>query len=358
MDKVGWSEAAFRKIESEFRSYAEALSVDEIVCIPVAARGGDNVVARSANMPWYSGPTVLGYLETVDVTRPQEAAAFRLPVQWVNRPDADFRGACGTVSGGKVTPGMAVTVLPSGRTSQVSRVVSYDGELDAAVPGQSVTLTLADDVDVSRGDVIAAAGDLPKVADRFSARVVWMSEEPLVPGRSYSLKLGTAMAVATVSELQKLDLLTGRTSAAQPFGPNDIGDAEFVLDHPIAFDAYADNRTMGAFILIDRESYDTVAMGTVEREHTQSRLERLRDFLLARHDGGKAGAGGRETHVRSVLKALTWRGTGSIDTFVLTWLITGSTMWASSIASTEIVTKIVAYYVHERIWALVRFGRR
>jgi sulfate adenylyltransferase large subunit len=358
MDKVGWSEEAFRQIERDFRTYAETLGVDEIVCIPVAARAGDNVVTHSDKMGWYEGPTVLGYLETVEVSREQDNAAFRLPVQWVNRPDADFRGACGTVSGGNVRPGMPVTVLPSGATSHVARIVTYDGDLEVALAGQSVTLTLADEIDVSRGDVIVAAEQRSKVADRFSARVVWMNREPLEPGRSYLLKLGTASAIATAaSGLQKLDLQTGGTAAAQHLAENDIGDAEFVLDRPIAFDSYSDNRATGAFILIDRDSCDTVAMGTVARERVLSRAARLRDFLLARHGSGKASVGGRETHTRSVLKAITWRGTGSIDTFALTWLITGSTVWAGSIAGTEIVTKIVAYYFHERLWALVRWGR-
>jgi sulfate adenylyltransferase subunit 1 (EFTu-like GTPase family)/uncharacterized membrane protein len=207
--------------------------------------------------------------------------------------------------------------------------------------------------------VLVATQQPSKVADRFSARVVWMDGEPLVPGRSYLLKLGTASAIATVANgLQTLDLVTGGTSAAQQLAENDIGDAEFVLDRPIAFDSYSDNRATGAFILISRDSCDTVAMGTVTRERILSRAARFRDFLLARHGSDKAGAGGRETHARSVLKAITWRGTGSIDTFVLTWLITGSTMWASSVASTEIVTKIAAYYLHERVWALVSWGRR
>jgi len=357
MDKVGWSEVTFRQTERDFRSYAETLALDEVVCIPVAARAGDNVVDRSDKLPWYNGPTVLGYLETVEVARPPETSAFRLPVQLINRPDADFRGACGVVTGGAVRRGMPVTVLPSGATSHISRIATYDGDLDVALPGQSVAVTLADEIDVSRGEVIAAAGQPARVADRFGARVVWMSDEPLVPGRSYILKLGTASAVATATHgLHKLDLLTGSTAAAEQLGPNDIGDAEIALDRPLAFDAYADNPATGAFILIDRDSCDTVAMGTVTREPPRTRASRLRDFLLARHSGKARAGGGRETHARSVLKALTWRGTGSVDTFVLTWLITGSTVWAGSIAGTEVVTKIVAYYLHERIWALVPWG--
>jgi sulfate adenylyltransferase large subunit len=360
MDKVAWSEAAFRAIEREYRAVAASLAVDEIVCIPVAARAGDNVVTRSRNMNWYRGPTLLDYLETVEVAQPPKTQSFRLPVQWINRPDADFRGACGMVAGGHVHPGMAVTVLPSGRGSQVARIVTYDGDLAVAGPGQSVTLTLRDEIDVSRGDVIAAADRPPTVTDRLKARIVWMSEAPLVAGRSYLLKLGASSTNATTrGGLRVLDLASGRERAAAELAMNDIGHAEFVLDRRIALDAYADNRATGAFILIDRDSYDTVAMGTVERERSAGLARRLRDILLARHSDRAAAPlpKGWESHVRSIAKAVSWRATGSIDTFLLTLLITGSGAWAGSIAGTEIVTKIVAYYFHERIWSFVRWGR-
>ncbi len=356
MDKVAWSQEAFRAIERDFRDFAASLAIDEIVCIPVAARGGDNVVTRSQNMDWYEGPTVLDYLETVDVPRPSEALSLRLPVQWVNRPDADFRGACGMVAGGEVRPGMAVTLLPSGRRTEVARIVTYDGDLAVAVPGQSVTVTLRDEVDVSRGDVIAAADSPPKVTDRLKARVVWMSEAPLVAGASYLLKLGAASAIATArGGMRALDLDSGRERAATQLAANEIGHAEFVLDRRIAADAYADNRTTGAFILIDRDSYDTVAMGTVEREAPASFAVRLRDALVTRRDSDAPG--GRETHARSILKAVSWRATGSLDTFILALLITGSSAWAGSIAGAEMVTKIVIYYLHERVWSVVRWGR-
>ena len=355
MDRVGWSEEAFRSIERDFRSYAKNLGVDELVCIPIAARSGDNVATRSVHTAWYTGPTLLDYLENVDVAHSGDSGAFRLPVQWVNRPDPDFRGACGMVAGGEVRPGMPVIVLPSGRETRIERVVSYDGDLDRAVSGQSVTVTLSDDVDVSRGDVIAAIDRPPRVADRLSARVVWMSDEPLVIGRAYIVKLGSSSAIATVRGLQKLDLLTGRTTAASQFSANDIGNAVLEFDRPLAFDAYKENRATGAFILIDRDSYETVAMGTVIDEAARPRTGWLRAVLFGRHETASPGG---ERHARSVLKAVTWRATGSVDTFILTWLITGSTVWASSIAGTEIVTKIAAYYLHERIWALVPWGRR
>ena len=279
-------------------------------------------------------------------------------MQWINRPDADFRGASGMVASGEVRPGMPVTVLPSGRTSQVARIVTYDGDLAMASAGQSVTLTLQDDLDVSRGDVIAASERPPVVTDRLSARVVWMNDEPLVAGRCYILKLGTSSTIATArGSLRLLDLDSGQSAATTQLAANEIGQAAFALDRRIALDPYADNRVTGAFILIDWDSYDTVAMGTVEREPPARLPARVRDFLFARKGRPPATAAGTsESHARSIAKAVSWRVTGSLDTFILTLLITGSGVWASSIAATEIVTKIVAYYFHERIWSLVRWG--
>jgi sulfate adenylyltransferase large subunit len=360
MDKVGWSEQTFRAIEREFRDYAKALDVEKIVCIPVAARSGDNVVERSQNMDWYEGPSVLEYLENVDLTKAVAQQSFRMPVQWVNRPDADFRGYSGAVSSGEVRPGMPVTILPSGQMSRVARIVTYDGDLDVAATGRSVTLTLADDIDVSRGDVIAAIEQPPAVTATISARVVWMDSEPLVPGRSYLLKLGASSTVAVARNgLRVLDLDTRKSAGAGQLAANEIGHAVFDLDRQIAVDPYADNRATGAFILIDRDSYDTVAMGIVEREPPVRLVSGLRDFLYARVGArmalvGKTG----ETHGRSIAKALSWRVTGSLDTFVLTLVITGSGVWAGSVAATEIITKIVFYYLHERAWSFVRWGRR
>jgi sulfate adenylyltransferase large subunit len=364
MDKVGWSQSAFDTIEQDFRAFAASLDVDDIVCIPVAARDGDNVVERSARMDWYRGPTVLEHLETVPVERNVGSRAFRMPVQWVNRPDANFRGYSGMISGGQAYPGVAVTVLPSGQTSRVARIVTFDGDLAGATVGQSVTLTLEDDIDVSRGDVIASADHTPRVAEQFGARVVWMSAEPLVAGRSYILKLGTASTVATArGNIRVLDLDTGQSAPAAQLALNEIGDAVFDLDRPMAVDPYADNHDTGAFVLIDRASYDTLAMGIVQPERSSSGWARVKEYLRARMPSDRSGVvrgvtRRAESHARSIAKAISWRTTGSIDTFILTLIITGSGKWAGSIAATEIVTKIVAYYAHERVWSLVRWGRR
>ena len=360
MDKVGWSQQSFQAIEREFRDYANKLDIEKIVCIPVAARSGDNVVDRSEHMDWYDGPTVLEYLENVDLAKTAAPRSFRMPVQWVNRPDPEFRGYSGMVSSGEVRPGTPVQILPSGRTSHVARIVTYDGDLEVAETGRSVTLTLADDIDVSRGDVISAIEQPPAVTDKINARVVWMNSEPLVPGRSYFLKLGASSTVAVArSGLRVLDLDSRKSTAAAQLAANDIGHAVFDLDRQIAVDAYADNRGTGAFILIDRDTYDTVAMGTVERERPVGLVSGLRDFFLSRM-GARAASTGRsqESHGRSIAKALSWRATGSIDTFVITLIITGSGVWASSIAATEIFTKIAFYYLHERAWSFVRWGRR
>jgi sulfate adenylyltransferase large subunit len=358
MDKVGWSEDAFRAIEREFHDYAGELGVEKLVCIPAAARSGDNVVDRSAHIGWYDGPTVLEYLENADVAK-TAPRAFRMPVQGVNRPDPEFRGYNGMVSSGEARPGMPVQILPSGQTSHVARIVTYDGDLEVAQTGRSVTLTLADDIDVSRGDVIAAIEQPPAVTDKISARVVWMDSEPLVPGRSYFLKLGASSTVAVVrSGLRVLDLDSRNSTGAAQLAANDIGHAVFDLDRQIAVDAYADHRGTGAFILIDRDTYDTVAMGIVERERPIGLVSGLRDFFLSRI-GARAASTERpgESHGRSIAKALSWRATGSIDTFVITLIITGSGVWASSIAATEIFTKIAFYYLHERAWSFVRWGR-
>lgn len=360
MDKVGWSERSFRAIEREFRNYASELDIEKIVCIPVAARSGDNVVDRSERMAWYDGPTVLEYLENADLAKTAAPRSFRMPVQWVNRPDPEFRGYSGIVTGGEARPGTPVKILPSGRTSHIARIVTYDGDLDVAETGRSVTLTLADDIDVSRGDVISAIEQPPAVTDKISARVVWMDSEPLVPGRSYFLKLGASSTVAVArSGLRVLDLDSRNSSGAAQLAANDIGYAVFDLDRQIAVDTYADSRATGAFILIDRDTYDTVAMGIVEHERPTGFVAGVRDLFLSRI-GSRAASMGRsgETHGRSIAKALSWRATGSIDTFVLTLIITGSGVWASSIAATEIFTKIVFYYFHERAWSLVRWGRR
>ena len=236
-----------------------------MTCIPVSALLGDNVVERGENLDWYQGPTLLDYLENVEIDQERmERKPFRLPVQLVQRPDADFRGFSGTIAGGTLRPGDPVRALPSGRESTVDRIVTYDGDLDVAVAGQAVTVTLADEIDISRGDVIAAAQDAPGVADQFEATIVWMSEEPLLRGRSYLMRLGPQLATATVAPLKhKVNVNSLEKVAATRLELNEIGVVDLELDRPLVFEPYAGSREGGGFILIDRITNDTVGAGMI-----------------------------------------------------------------------------------------------
>jgi sulfate adenylyltransferase large subunit len=362
MDLVDWSEERFRAIESDFCALAQRLGIGDAVCIPLCAGLGDNVVLRSANMDWYGGPTLLEHLERVEIGSDAGERPFRMPVQFVNRPTAEFRGYSGTIASGGVYPGMPVEIWPSGVRTTVGRIVTFDGDLERAREGQSVTVTLADDIDVSRGDLIAAAGRPPAVADRLHACVAWMGQEPLAPGRTYLVKLGTASARTTVLPgLDAIDLDTGAAAETGRLAINDIGHCALALDRPLAMDAYADNRTTGGFILIDPESHDTVGMGMVEPTPAAGHRENwLRQGLRRLKRIGRVKAArltGRETHLRSIAKAITWRATGTLDTFVIALIVTGSAAFAGSVAVTELLTKVVLYYGHERAWSLVPWGK-
>jgi bifunctional enzyme CysN/CysC len=262
LDLVDYDQAVFDAIEADYRAFAAEIGLRDIQCIPLSALRGDNVTEPSPNTPWYTGPTLIGHLESVDVADDIQAGPFRLPVQWVSRPDSGFRGFAGQVAGGGVRPGDRVRVLPSGQESSVARIVTADGDLDAAIAGQSVTVTLTDEIDVSRGDVIAAAASAPDVADQFECHLVWMSEEPMLPGRSYLLKLGTSTVGVTVAQPKyKINVNSLEHAAARTLELNDIGVCAIHLDRPVPFDPYQDNRDMGGFILIDRITQATVAAG-------------------------------------------------------------------------------------------------
>ncbi|WP_216916577.1 sulfate adenylyltransferase subunit CysN [Nocardia noduli] len=265
LDLVGYSQQRFDEIEAEYRAFADSVGLADVVCIPISALAGDNIVAPSPNTAWYTGPTLIGHLETVQVADRRARGAFRLPVQWVNRPNPDFRGFSGQIVGGTTHPGDRVRVLPSGRESTVARIVTADGDLDTAVADQSVTLVLADDIDVSRGDVITGADDAARLADQFEAQLVWMSDEPMLPGRAYLLKLATATAVAQVAQPKyAINVNSLEHRAARTLRLNEIGVVNLHLDRQIPFDPYTDNRDMGAFILIDRITQDTVAAGMLQ----------------------------------------------------------------------------------------------
>ncbi len=265
MDLVGYDQAVFEAIVDGYRELAAQLGIHNVVAIPLSALKGDNVIALSPSMPWYRGPALLGHLEQVETADAPREIGFRMPVQWVSRPDQNFRGYAGTVAAGEIAPGAAVVALPSGRRSRVERIVTAGGDLARAGAGSAVTLTLADEIDISRGDVIAAASSPPQVADQFAAHVLWMGEQPLLPGRSYWLKIGARTVAVQVTEIKhKVDVNTQKQLAAKHLELNEVGYCNLYLDQPIAFEAYADNRELGGFILIDRQNNATVAAGTLD----------------------------------------------------------------------------------------------
>ena len=264
MDAVGYGHEVFEAIVGEYREFARRLGFEEVTAIPLSALRGDNVTERSANTPWYFGPTLMEHLESVEIEEDLQHRPFRFPVQWVNRPDQDFRGFAGTVASGTVKPGDALRVLPSGRQSRVARIVTRDGDLAQAVAGQSVTLTLEDEIDISRGDVLAAAASPPGVADQFQATLVWMHEDHMLPGRPYLMKIGTRTVNASVTDLRyRVNVNTLEHAAAKQLELNEIGVCNLSTDRPVAFDSYQENRETGGFIFIDKLTNDTVGAGMI-----------------------------------------------------------------------------------------------
>jgi bifunctional enzyme CysN/CysC len=299
MDLVGYAESRFRAIADEYRGFAERIGLENVTFIPVSALKGDNVVVSSANIPWHRGSTLMGYLESVPIDEErQQKLPFRLPVQWVNRPNQNFRGFAGTIAGGEIEPGARVRVQPSGRESRVARIVSADGDLPRAVAGQSITLTLADEIDISRGDVISRADDAAEVADQFEATVVWMADEPMLPGRSYLLKVGACTVNAQIGDLKyKVNVNSLEHVAAKTLALNEIGVCNVSLDHAIAFDPYKQNRDTGGFILIDRLSNHTVAAGMFDFA-----LRRAHNIHLQALDVNK----GARAHLKGQKPCVLW----------------------------------------------------
>jgi len=262
MDLVDWSREVFDAIVGEYRDFARQIGLDAFTAIPMSALKGDNITEPSAKTPWYEGPPLMRWLEEAPVEDDLREKPFRMPVQWVNRPNLDFRGFSGLIASGVVRPGDKIKALPSGRESTVERIVTFRGDLDEAVAGQSVTLTLADEIDVSRGDVLATSDNPPAVADQFEATVVWFDDEALLPGRSYLMKIGARTLAAQVTEPKyKVNVNTLEHLAAKRLDLNEIGVVNISTDAPIAFDAYAENKDLGGFILIDRISNRTVGAG-------------------------------------------------------------------------------------------------
>lgn len=263
-DLVGFDESVFDAIVAEFRAFAKGLDFTAITPIPMSARFGDNVIAASDNTPWYRGPSLIEHLETVDAASDLVAQPFRFPVQWVNRPNLDFRGFAGTVASGEIAAGDEIVVSSSGRQSRIARIVTADGDLETAQAGDAVTLVLADEIDIIRGDVLAAPRERPVSADQFSAHVIWMSGTPLKAGRAYMLRIGTRWVPATVSLItHRVDVNTLAREPADEIGLNEIALATITTQQPVAFDSYADNRATGAFIIVDRTTNETAGAGLV-----------------------------------------------------------------------------------------------
>ena len=268
MDLVGFSKDRFEAIEADYRRFADEIGMGQVTAIPLSALEGDNVTSPSAAMAWYSGPSLLEHLETVPGREQAAAAGFTLPVQWVNRPNRDFRGYTGTVAAGRIAPGDPVVILPSGRRTHVQRVVTFNGYQDEAVRGQSITLTLADEVDCSRGNVIVSPDALPQIGNRLSATLVWMSDEPLADHRSYWLKLATQTASTTVSRIDAvIDVNTLAEDEATRLELNGIGRCVLDVDRDLVGAPYAVNPTLGGFILIDKLTNATVAAGLISEVH-------------------------------------------------------------------------------------------
>lgn len=263
MDLIDYDQARYEAIVADYAAFAEEIGIKTFTAMPISGFKGDNITTNSANMPWYTGTPLIEHLETVEIDNTaDQSKPFRLPIQWVNRPNLDFRGFSGLISGGSVKPGDAVRVLPSGKTSVVTKIVTLDGELDEAVAGQSVTVCFADEVDCSRGNVIAAADSPPEVSDQFEATIVWMDDDALHVGRSYWLKLGTQMVSATVQQPKyTINVNTMEHLAAKTLELNAIGVAELATDKPVVFEAYSGSRTLGGFILIDKITNRTVGAG-------------------------------------------------------------------------------------------------
>jgi sulfate adenylyltransferase large subunit len=361
MDAVGWSQDAYEAIMADYAALATDLGFSGVTGIPLSALNGDNVVYPAAAAPWYDGPTLLAHLERVEIGTETEAQPFRMPVQWVNRPNADFRGFSGFVTSGTIRPGDRIRVLPSGQESAIARIVTSGRDLDEVVAGQSVTLTLADEIDISRGDVLCAADAPAQVGERLAARLFWMGGEAVRPGASYLLKIGARTVGAAIAEVKsRVDLETLTLQPVPSLEDNDVGDVVIALDRPIGFDPYAESRETGGFILIDREGCDTVGIGLV----SAGVEPQPKDAGAGEEEAVAPAASSRwltpalEKPWRSFIKTVSWRAIGSIGSMALAYLLTSDIRIVAAIGLTELTAKGILYYGHERLWSRLRLGVR
>ncbi|KTD20667.1 sulfate adenylyltransferase subunit CysN [Legionella londiniensis] len=264
MDLVDYDKALFEQIKTDYCVFAETLGIKEIQAIPISALKGDNIIALSPNMPWYQESSLLNYLENVQIENNFDDDSFRMPVQWVNRPNPDFRGFSGRISSGQIRPGDTVRILPGNQKTTIDRLITYEGELTKAIAGQSITCTLHDELDISRGNVLVSAQDPCEVADQFAARILWMAEKPMISGRQYVFKSHTVTALCTPGKPKhRINVNTLEKIAARELTLNEIGDCDLALDRAIAFEPYSKNRELGSFIMIDRFTNETVAAGLI-----------------------------------------------------------------------------------------------
>lgn len=265
MDLVDYSKARFEAIRKEYELFATRLGFDRIAAIPISALNGDNIIGPSVNTPWYNGPALLEYLETVEIADSASEAPFRMRVQWVNRPNLNFRGFCGTIASGRIRAGDEIVVTSSGQSSRIARIITMDGDLEEAFAGQAITLTLDDEIDISRGDLLATPEARPNHSERYEAKVVWLHEEAMQQNRSYLLKAGATTAPARVEALQhKINVNTLQQEQSSTLELNEVGSCIFNISREISFDAYRENRSCGSFILVDRMSNATVGAGMIE----------------------------------------------------------------------------------------------
>jgi sulfate adenylyltransferase large subunit len=347
MDLAGYEPAVFNRISEEFRAFAARLNFNSIVCIPLAAKRGENVVTSKGAMPWYGGPSLLEHLERIDVSPPLNHQALRLPVQLVSRPNAQFRGYAGTVAAGTVRTGMRVRIQPGTSTAGVARIVTADGDLTDASAGAAITVVLDEDIDVSRGDMITEDQAPAVVTDVLETSLLWVSETPLNPGTRYLLKAGAATVSAQVdAPRQGIDVETGGVVVMTSLAINEVGKVTVRLDRKLPFDSYAQSRATGGFILIDRLSNETVAIGLVETPVIA---------VMPESDEHWPALTG-ESPWRSLAKAFCWRAVGSFGTVVLAFVLTHDKTLAAVIGGGEVLTKIAVYFLHERVWARVPFG--
>ena len=355
MDLVDYSEEVFRKIEADFRDFAKNLRFTSIYVAPLVAKDGDNLVKKSNHMDWHKGPPLLGYLEAVAIEDTTQIAPFRFPVQWVNRPNLDFRGFSGLISGGNIRPDDIIRILPAGRDTRVARIVTYDGDLESGVSGQSVTLTLTEEIDISRGDLLCSPVSPAKVGDRLEAKILWLVREPLIPGKSYLLKIGTKITPAHIVSVDAhIEIETGLAEPI-PTGStlefNEMGEAKLALETAVACDPFTENRETGGFILIDRITNETVAVGMVKAVAASSSraTPALSDLSYASMEGVPVASPAGPLAGRSG-KMASFVFTTALVTSALAYVFVKETTLALEISLSQTLALAGLYYMHEKLW--------